>query len=81
MLPFVTLMRSNESALEQVFLNLTGRGEQKLLTQCVILGGLRYDRDGLGAMLGRKENMLLTREMSEESSFYQMILEKGTEVG
>ena len=81
LLPFVTLMRSNESALERVFLNLTRRGEQKLLTQCVILGGLRYDRDGLGAMLGRKGNMLLTREMIEESSFYQMILEKGTEVG
>ena len=46
----------------------------------MVLGGLRYDKNDLAALLG-KVGAMLTQEMIEESSFYRMVLEKGMEKG
>jgi len=81
LLPWVTLMAASEETLRSVAAQIADSGDDTLATQFVILGGLRYDREELANMLGRVTTMLLTPEIIEDSSFYQMVLEKGIEKG
>jgi len=81
LLPWVTLMASSEEVLRSVAAQIAGSGDATMATQFVILGGLRYDREELANMLGRVTTMLLTPEIIEDSSYYQMVLEKGVEKG
>ena len=76
LLPWVTLMRRSPEALEQAARQITARRDLKAAAEFVVLGGLRYDKNDLTEMLGRIGAML-TEEMLEESSYYQMIIETG----
>ena len=80
LLPWVTLTRLSHQDLEQAARQIASRRDPKLAAEFVLLGGLRYDKNDLAAMLG-KVGAMLTEKMIEESSFYQMILEKGIEKG
>ncbi len=82
LLPWITLMQSPEPVLPEAAAEIARTGDRRLAAEFVLLGGLRYDKNDLAAMLARGGTMFrLTQEMIEESSFYQMILEKGMEKG
>lgn len=80
LLPWVALMRGSPGALRSAAKEIVRLGSRKLAEELVVLGGLRYDKKELAAMLGRLSAML-TEEMLQDSSYYQMILEKGMEKG
>ncbi len=80
LLPWIPLMRANLALVEAAAAEIVRRGDRKLAAEFVVLGGLRYDREGLAELLARLRGML-TQEMLEESSYYQMVLEKGMEKG
>ena len=80
LLPWVTLMRSSEAELRLAAEEIVKTGDVRIATDFVLLGGLRYDKDDLAAMLGRMRTML-TEEMLKESSTYQWILKDGMEKG
>lgn len=80
LLPWVTLMRHSAAQLKRAARQIASAGDRTLGAQFVILGGLRYDRDSLVALLERTGTMITT-EMIEESSIYQWILKKGLEQG
>jgi len=78
--PWVSLMRSSPEILERTARQIASLGDRKTAAEFVVLGGLRYNKNDLAEMLGRVSAML-TNEQLEESSYYQMILEKGMEKG
>jgi len=78
--PWVSLMRTSPETLERTARQIASLGDRKTAAEFVVLGGLRYDKNDLAEMLGRVSTML-TNEQLEESSYYQMILEKGMEKG
>ncbi len=80
LLPWVALMRGASGALRPAAQEIVRLGSHKLAEELVVLGGLRYDKKELAAMLGRLSAML-TEEMLQDSSYYQMILEKGRRDG
>jgi len=53
--------------------------QQELSLHFLLLGGLRYNREELLELLGRKS--MIPIEQLRESSFYQYILEEGREEG
>ena len=80
LLPWVSLANSSQRDLQQAAGRIASSRDRELAAKFVVLGGLRYDKDDLAAMLGKVGSML-TQEMIEESSFYQMIIEKGVAKG
>ena len=82
LLPWIPLMGSPDDLLEKVAAEIVRTRDERLAVEFVVLGGLRYDKRDLAAMLGRGGTMFrLTQEMIEESSFYQMVIEQGMEKG
>jgi predicted transposase YdaD len=55
------------------------RDQQELSLHFLLLGGLRYNREDLLELLGRKS--MIPIEQLRESSFYQYILEEGRQEG
>ncbi len=80
LLPWLPLMDSTPTDLQQGAEQITATGDPKLAAEFMVLGGLRYDRNDLARMLG-KAGAMFTDEMLQESSTYQMILEKGMKKG
>jgi predicted transposase YdaD len=83
LLPFVPLMQAAAADLELGARRLAevteAREQQELSLHFLLLGGLRYNRDDLLELLGRKS--MIPIEQLKESSFYQYILEEGRQEG
>jgi predicted transposase YdaD len=83
LLPFVPLMKGAPEDLELGARRLAEVSEaseqQELSLHFLLLGGLRYNREDLLELLGRKS--MIPIEQLKESSFYQYILEEGRQEG
>ncbi len=68
LLPWVGLMQSSPEEFLTALHRVEASGDPKLRALAVLLGGLRYDKDGIRELLGRISNMFITKEILRESS-------------
>jgi predicted transposase YdaD len=83
LLPFVPLMRGGQAEIEAGAARLGGiadeRKQRELSLHFLVVGGLRYNREDLLDLIGRKG--MIPLDQLKESSFYQFIVEEGLEEG
>ncbi len=68
LLPWVGLMQSSAKEFLTALRRVEASGDPKLRAQAVLLGGLRYDKEGIRELLGRIGNMFITADILRESS-------------
>jgi predicted transposase YdaD len=68
LLPWVGLMKASPEEFLTALQRVEASGDSKLRAQAVLLGGLRYDREGIRKLLERISNMFITKEILRESS-------------
>ena len=83
LLPFVPLMRGGQDELEAGAARLGGiadeQKQRELSLHFLVVGGLRYNREDLLDLIGRKG--MIPLDQFKESSFYQLIVEEGLKEG
>lgn len=83
LLPFVPLMRGGEDELETGAFRLgevqNYQKQRDLSLHFLVLGGLRYNREDILDLIGRKS--MIPIDQLRESSFYQYIVEEGLKEG
>ena len=83
LLPFVPLMRGGRAEIEAGAARLgriaDERKRRELSLHFLVVGGLRYNREDLLDLIGRKG--MIPLDQLKESSFYQLIIEEGLEEG
>ncbi len=83
LLPFVPLMRGGQAEIEAGADRLgeiaDERKQRELSLHFLVVGGLRYDREDLLDLIGRKG--MIPLDQLKESSFYQFIVEEGLQEG
>jgi predicted transposase YdaD len=68
LLPWVGLMQSSPAEFLTALHRVGMSGDPKLRAQTVLLGGLRYDKQGIEAVLRRIGDMFITADILRESS-------------
>ena len=68
LLPWIGLMHASPEEFVTALHRVEASGDPKLRAQAVLLGGLRYDKEGIRELLGRISNMFITKEILRESS-------------
>jgi predicted transposase YdaD len=68
LLPWVGLMQSSPAEFLTALHRVGMSGDPKLRAQIVLLGGLRYDKQGIEAVLRRIGDMFITADILRESS-------------
>ncbi len=68
LLPWVGLMQSSPAEFLMALHPVGVSGDPKLRAQAVLLGGLRYDKQGIEAVLRRIGDMFITADILRESS-------------
>ena len=83
LLPFVPLMRGGQPEIEAgaaLLGRITDeRRQRELSLHFLVVGGLRYNREDLLDLIGRKG--MIPLDQFKESSIYQLIVEEGLEEG
>ncbi len=68
LLPWVGLMKASAAEFLTALRRVEESGDPKLRAQAVLLGGLRYDKEGIRELLGRIGDMFITADILRESS-------------
>ena len=68
LLPWVGLMQASAADFLVALHRVEESGDPKLRAQAVLLGGLRYDQEGIRELLGRIGDMFITADILRESS-------------
>lgn len=83
LIPFVPLMRGGEAEMEQGAQRLGSvedyRQQRDLSLHFIVLGGLRYNRDDILELVGRRG--MIPLDQLKESSMYKYIVEEGVKEG
>lgn len=80
LLPWIPLMNATDAHVREAARRVVETGDRRLAADLVILARLRYDEDGLQAVLGRAKSMLLYK-IAKETGLLDEVRQEGLQEG